>query len=99
MTAKNSKSRSTRTIFRKRDGTYVVVRDEGGVIRIYWFCVVKSNLRAISVGPDRAAVVLGAAIADEAAIIGMAADAVEPIAIAEHALPMQLRALKDALER
>jgi hypothetical protein len=68
MSAKNPKSESVRTIFKKGDGAYAVVPHEGSVTRIYRLRVVKSNPRAHFAEPDRAAAVLEARIADEVAI-------------------------------
>jgi hypothetical protein len=72
MSAKNPNTESAHTILRRRDGAYVVVRDEGDVTRICRLRVVRSNPRAHLVEPDRAPVVLEATIADEAAIMDAA---------------------------
>jgi hypothetical protein len=98
MSAKNAKSGSARTIFRKRDGAYVAVRDEGGVTRIYWLNVVKSNPRDnLVTEPDRARVL------PEAAVTGVTADALEfsdvAGAIGEYARSVQLHPNNDAVER
>ena len=93
--AKNSKlgSARSRTIFKKRSGAYVVARDEGSITRIYWLHVVKGDLLNNFVAePDLLRVGLETASADVAMTTGVAA-------IAEHALSMQLRPLRDALER
>jgi hypothetical protein len=67
MTSNNSKLGSTRSraIFEKRNGAYVVARDEGKVTRICWLHVVKGDpLKNLVAEPDRARDVFEAAITD-----------------------------------
>jgi hypothetical protein len=99
--AKNSKpgSARSRTIVKKRSGAYVVARDEGSVTRIYWLHVVKSDpLKNFVAEPDLPRIVLETASADVAAFTDVAMTT-GVAAIAEYALSMQLRPLRDALER
>jgi hypothetical protein len=106
MSAKNSKSESARTIFRKRDGAYVAVRDEGGVTRIYRLDVVKREPHENFVfEPDCARIVLVAAIANVATIAHVVenADYIPDLknAVPELASSMRspVRAIEDPLER
>ena len=99
--ATNSKlgSARSRTIFKKRSGAYVVARDEGSITRIYWLHVVKGDsLNNFVAEPDLLRVGLETASADVAAFTDVAMTT-GVAAIAEHALSMQLRPLRDALER
>ena len=94
MSSNDSKRGSTRSraIFEKRNGAYVVARDEGKVTRICWLHVVEGDpLTNLVAEPDRARDVFEAAItdvtdatatADVATITGMAAIA-EVAAITE----------------
>ena len=71
MSSNNSKLGSTRsrTIFEKRNGAYVVARDEGNVTRIRWLHVVKGDpLKNFIAEPDRARDVFDAEITDVATI-------------------------------
>ena len=115
MSSNYSKPRSTRskTIFKKRNGAYVVARDEGNVTRICWLHVVKGDpLQNFVAEPDRARDVLKAAPTDVAAITDVAADVAAITDVIEdthdlpglrndltdYDLPIQ-RVLKDAFER
>jgi hypothetical protein len=115
MSSKNSKLGSTRSraIFEKRNGAYVVARDEGKVTRICWLHVVKGDpLQNFVAEPDRARDLLEAAITDVTSITDVAADvaAITDVIEDTNDLPglrsdltdydssMQ-RVLKDALER
>ena len=76
MSSKDSKPGSTRsrTIFKKRNGAYVVACSEDGVTRVYRLHVVKSNPRENFVAePDRARAVLVAATTHMATTTGLAA--------------------------
>jgi hypothetical protein len=78
MSSNNSKLGSTRSraIFEKRNGAYVVARDEGKVTRICWLHVVKGNpLKNLVAEPDRARDGLEAAITDVTAITAATATA------------------------
>ena len=109
MSSNYSKPRSARkrTIFKRRNGAYVVARDEGNVTRICLLHVVKGDpFQSFVAEPDRAQDLLEAAIADVAADVAAITDVVEDT----HDLPglrndltdydssMQ-RVLKDAFER
>jgi hypothetical protein len=106
MSAKITKPESARTIFRKRDGTYVAARDEGGVKRVYRLHVVKSNLQEnLVVERDCTRAVLVAAATEVAMTAYVVEDADDitdlKIAAAEFdwSIRRAVRALKDALER
>jgi hypothetical protein len=99
--AKSSKPGSARlrTIFKKRSGAYVAARDEGSVTRIYWLHVVKGDpLKNFVAEPDLPRVVLETASADAAAFTDVAMTT-GVAAIAAYPLSLQLRPLRDALDR
>ena len=109
MSSKNSKLGSTRSraIFEKRNGAYVVARDEGKVTRICWLHVVKGDpLQNFVAEPDRARDLLVAAITDVAADVAAITDVIEDTHdlpglrndLTDYDLPIQ-RVLKDAFER
>ena len=109
MSSNYSKPRSTRskTIFKKRNGAYVVARDEGNVTHICLLHVVKGDpFQSFVAEPDRAQDLLEAAIADVAADVSSITGVIEDA----HDLPSlrndntdydwsMTRILKDALER
>ena len=99
MSSNNPKLRSTRsrTVLQKRNGAYVVARDEGNVTRICWLHVVKGDpLQNFVAEPDRAQDLLAAAITDVIEdthdLPGLRSD------LTDYDSSMQ-RVLKDALER
>jgi hypothetical protein len=98
MSAKNSKPGSKRTILKRRNGAYVFARDEGGVMHIYRLRVVNGNpLENFAAELDRSRVALEDSTAD---VVEDAHDIPGArSAIAVYDWSMQLRALKDALER
>jgi hypothetical protein len=109
MSSNNPKLRSTRsrTVLQKRNGAYVVARDEGNVTRICWLHVVKGDpLQNFVAEPDRAQDLLAAAITDVAADVAAITDVIEDTHdlpglrndLTDYDLPMQ-RVLKDAFER
>jgi len=76
MSSNNSKLGSTRsrTISEKRNGAYVVAREEGNVARIRWLHVVKGDpLKNLTAEPDRARDVFDAEITDVATITDVVA--------------------------
>jgi hypothetical protein len=109
MSSNNPKLGSTRsrTICKKRDGAYVVARDEGNVTHICWIHVVKGDpLQNFVAEPDRAQDLLVAAITDVAADLAAITDVIEDTHdlpglrndLTDYDSPMQ-RVLKDAFER
>jgi hypothetical protein len=109
MSSNNPKLGSTRprTIFEKRNGAYVVARNEGNVTRICLLHVVKGDpFQNFVAEPDRAQDLLEAAITDVAADVSSVTDVIEDA----HDLPSlrnditdddwsMKRVLKGALER
>ena len=80
MSSNNPKLGSTRsrTIFKKRNGAYVVARDEGNVTHICLLHVVKGDpFQNFVAEPDRAQDLLEAAITDVAADVSSVTDVIE----------------------
>jgi hypothetical protein len=76
MSSNNSKlgSARSRTIFEKRNGAYVVAREEGNVARIRWLHVVKGDPRKnLTAEPDRARDMFDAESTDVATITDVVA--------------------------
>ena len=97
MSSKNSKLGSTRSraIFEKRNGAYVVARDEGKVTRIYWLHVVKGDsLKNLVAEPDRARDVFEAAIND----VTDAAATADVATITDMAAIADVAAITDVIE-
>jgi hypothetical protein len=103
MSSNYSKPRSarSRTIFKKRNGAYIVARDEGKVTRICWLHVVKGDpLNNLVAEPGRARDVFEAAITDvtDATATAEVATITGMAAITEVAAITHVVAIADVIE-